>query len=119
MLLQVWSGYFQDDHADALAHEPVLAAILGKARLASQPTLSRFFCRMDKNTLTQFTEIQRKLRKRVYSVEKPQQVLFDLDSTLLDAYGKQEGNAFNVHYQACGYHPLLCYDGLTGDLLKG
>ena len=46
-------------------------------------------------------------------------MLFDLDSTLLDAYGKQEGNAFNVHYQSFGYHPLLCYDGLTGDLLKG
>lgn len=25
---------------------------------------------------------------------------------------------FNFHYQAHGYHPLLCYDGLTGDLLK-
>jgi hypothetical protein len=45
-------------------------------------------------------------------------VLFDLDSTLLDTYGKQEGEAFNFHYQAHGYHPLLCYDGLTGDLLS-
>ena len=25
---------------------------------------------------------------------------------------------FNFHYQAHGYHPLLCYHGLTGDLLK-
>lgn len=45
-------------------------------------------------------------------------MLFDLDSTLLDTYGKQEGEGFNFHYQAHGYHPLLCYDGLTGDLLK-
>lgn len=45
-------------------------------------------------------------------------MLFDIDSTLLDTYGKQEGEAFNYHYQAHGYHPLLCYDGLTGDLLK-
>ena len=33
-------------------------------------------------------------------------------------YGNQEGEGFNCHYQAHGYHPLLCYDGLTGDLLK-
>lgn len=45
-------------------------------------------------------------------------MLFDIDSTLLDTYGNQEGEGFNYHYQAHGYHPLLCYDGLTGDLLK-
>ena len=45
-------------------------------------------------------------------------MLFDLDSTLLNTYGKQEGEAFNFHYMAHGYHPLLCYDGITGDLLK-
>ena len=45
-------------------------------------------------------------------------MLFDIDSTLLDTYGHQEGEGFNFHYQAHGYHPLLCYDGLTGDLLK-
>lgn len=41
-------------------------------------------------------------------------MLFDIDSTLLDFYGDQEGEGFNYHYQAHGYHPLLCYDGLTG-----
>jgi hypothetical protein len=45
-------------------------------------------------------------------------MLFDIDSTLLDTYGNQEGEGFNFHYQAHGYHSLLCYDGLTGDLLK-
>ena len=48
----------------------------------------------------------------------PQAVILDLDSTLLDAYGKQEGRAFNFHYQSNGYHPLVCYDGMTGDLVK-
>ena len=45
-------------------------------------------------------------------------MLLDLDSTLFETYGKQEGEGFNFHYQAHGYHPLLCYDGMTGDLLK-
>ncbi len=42
----------------------------------------------------------------------------DLDSTFLDTYGHQEGEGFNFHYQSHGYHPLVCYDGITGDLLK-
>lgn len=62
--------------------------------------------------------IMRQLRRAVYSVQRPEFMLFDIDSTLLDTYGKQEGGAFNFHYQAHGYHPLLCYDGLTGDLMK-
>lgn len=45
-------------------------------------------------------------------------MVFDLVSTLLDTYGEQEGEAFNCHYQAHGCHPLLCFDGITGDLLK-
>lgn len=45
-------------------------------------------------------------------------MLLDLDSTLFGTCGNQEGEGFNFHYQAHGYHPLLCYDGLNGDLLK-
>ena len=119
VLLQIWSGYFQDDDADELTNEPVMRAILEKERLASQPTLSRFYNRMDEKTLEQLNHISEELRGRVYGIEKPDQVLFDLDTTLFPAYGKQEGNAFNTHYQANGLHPLLCYDGLTGDLLRG
>ena len=48
----------------------------------------------------------------------PQAVILDLDSTLLDAYGRQERRVFNFHYQSNGYHPLVCYDGMTGDLIK-
>jgi len=118
MLYQITAAYYQDDHADYLRTDPVFTAVVGKEKLASQPTLSRFHNRLDENTLKQLEEIQQVLRKRVYSVERPEHVLFDLDSTLLATYGEQEGKAFNYHYQADGYHPLLCYDGMTGDLLK-
>ena len=118
MLYQITGAYFQDDHADSLRNDPVMNAVIGKTALASQPTLSRFHNRMDEQSLQQLEEIQRILRRRVYSVNKPEHILFDLDSTLLAAYGTQEGEAFNYHYQAHGYHPLLCFDGMTGDLLK-
>lgn len=118
VICQIISAYFKDDCADELTNEPVMTTVLNKDALASQPTLSRFFNRMDEDTLEQLNRITRELRKVIYSIKKPEFMLFDIDSTLLDTYGKQEGEGFNYHYQAHGYHPLLCYDGLTGDLLK-
>ena len=118
MVYQIISAYFEDDCADELTLDPVFNAILEKDRLASQPTLSRFFNRMDEDTLLQFDDIDKSLRDIIYSIKYPEHVLLDLDSTLFGTYGSQEGEGFNFHYQAHGYHPLLCYDGLTGDLLK-
>ena len=45
-------------------------------------------------------------------------VTFDLDSKHSDTYGKQEKTDYNAHYQTNGYHPLVPFDGLTGDFLK-
>jgi len=117
-IYQITSAYFEDDCADELTNDPVFTTTLGKEALASQPTLSRFYNRMDDDTLDQFERINMELRKKVYSLAKPEMILFDLDSTLLETYGRQEGSAFNFVYKANGYHPLMCYDGLTGDLLK-
>ena len=118
IIYMIIAGYFEDDASDELTNDPVFKAVLNKDALASQPTVSRFFNRMDEDTLNQFLTIGRILRKRVYSIQMPQAVILDLDSTLLDAYGKQEGRAFNFHYRSNGYHPLVCYDGMTGDLIK-
>ena len=118
MIYMIIAGYFEDDSSDELTNDPVFKAVLNKDTLASQPTISRFHNRMDEDSLNQFLSINQILRKKVYSVQMPEAIILDLDSTLLNTYGKQEGRAFNFHYQSNGYHPLVCYDGLTGDLIK-
>ncbi|QUH25049.1 transposase [Serpentinicella alkaliphila] len=89
MIYQILAGYFNDNDADELSNEPVFKSILDKECLDSQPTLSRFFNRMDSDTLTQFNEISKELRKIAYMIKKPEKVLFDLDSTLLNTFGVQ------------------------------
>lgn len=118
MIYTIIAGYFEDDASDELTNDPVFKSVLEKDALASQPTVSRFFNRMDEDTLNQFLTIGRILRNKIYNIKMPQAVILDLDSTLLDAYGRQEGSVFNFHYQSNGYHPLVCYDGMTGDLIK-
>ena len=118
MIYMIIAGYFEDDASDELTNDPVFKSVLEKDALASQPTVPRFFDRMDEDTLNQFLTIGRILRKKIYNIQVPQAVILDLDPTLLDAYGRQEGRALNFHYQSNGYHPLVCYDGMTGDLIK-
>ena len=105
VMYQIFSSYNEDDCADELSNEPVITAALEKERLASQPTLSRFFNRMDESTLQQFSDILVELRKTVYRINPPEHVLFDLDSTLLRLFGNQEGKGYNAHYADAGYHP--------------
>lgn len=43
----------------------------------------------DDDTLRQFDEIMRQLRKKIYSLQMPEFVLFDIDTALLPTYGKK------------------------------
>jgi len=46
------------------------------------------------------------------------ELLIDLDSAYSDIVGNQEDTDYNARYETNGYHPLVAFDGLTGDLLK-
>ena len=107
MIYMIIAGYFEDDASDELTNDPVFKPVLNKDALASQPTVSRFFNRMDEDTLNQFLTIGRILRKKSLQCSDATGCHSGFDSTLLDAYGKQKGRAFNFHYQSNGYHPLV------------
>jgi hypothetical protein len=72
VIYQILAGYFNDNDADELTNEPAFKNILEKSALASPPTLSRFFSRMDTDTLDQFNEIIKELRKLVYGIKNPE-----------------------------------------------
>lgn len=117
-IFQILADNGADDCADSLKDEPLYKCILGKSSLASQPSLSRLHSRMDQDTLDSFEELHAKQLDTVYALERPNQIILDIDSTNFATYGKQEDSNFNYHYQTTGYHPLMVFDGCTGDLLK-
>ena len=71
VMYQVFSSYNEDDCADELSNEPVITAALEKERLASQPTLSRFYNRMDENTIQQLSDVMTEIRRIVYRISPP------------------------------------------------
>ena len=117
IIYQTINGYFSDDCADELKYDPAFRLLLEKDTLASQPTLSRFHNRLELDSLMRLKKIQKLIRKAAYNIDLPEQVVLDIDSTLFNTYGKQRGNDYNGHYGSRGYHPLLCYDAFTADLL--
>lgn len=117
-LYQMIAGYAEDDAADHLTDDPVFTQIIGTDALASQPSLSRFFGRFDDASMAQLNRANQEMLDKVHGHRQSKAVIFDLDSTHADTYGEQESTAYNAHYGAVGFHPLVAFDGLTGDFLK-
>ena len=57
MIYLIIAEYFEDDISDELTNDIVFKAVLNKGILASQPTISRFHNRMDRDSLKQFLSI--------------------------------------------------------------
>lgn len=112
------AGYHTDDASDELSVEPVFKEILKTDKLASQPTVSRRNNELDKNTFKAMECINTELLDRTYKIETPKFIVFDIDSTETETYGKQHGSTYNYHYGSTGFHPLMVFDGMTGDLIK-
>lgn len=112
------AGYRSDDASDHLRHDPVFNGILNKEALASQPTISRFINSLDENAIEAFNRLLEILFEKANPQRSTKHLVLDLDSTLFQTFGKQEQSAYNFHYSACGYHPLMLFNGLNGDLMK-
>ncbi|WEG11150.1 IS1380 family transposase [Pullulanibacillus sp. KACC 23026] len=117
-IYQIIAGYDKDDAADYLTNDPVFTQILGTDTLASQPSLSRFFKRFDHEAMDGLNQANQEILDKVHQFRKALALILDLDSTHSDAYGKQEESAYNAHYGTVGFHPLVAFDGVTGDFLK-
>lgn len=86
--------------------------------MASQPSLSRFYARFDENSIDHLNKANQELLDKVHAFRNPEALFIDLDSTHSDTYGGQESSDYNAHYGTMGYHPLVAFDGATGDFLK-
>lgn len=112
------AGYHTDDASDELRVDPVFREILKTDKLASQPTVSRRCNELNKNAFKMMESVNTELLDRAYQIETPEFIIFDIDSTDITTCGKQHGSAYNFHYGSTGFHQLLLFNGMTGDLIK-
>ncbi|MFN8675850.1 MAG: IS1380 family transposase [Thermomicrobiales bacterium] len=122
-LYQITAGYADQNDADSLRRDPLLKLVCGRLPetdpdLASQPTLSRFENRFTAQDCYRLAGAlgQVYLRERERA-GVPTHILLDLDSTDDPTHGEQEGRAYHGYYGQHVYHPLLVFDGETGQLI--
>ena len=118
LVLQIVAGYNTDSAANILQHDPVLQTLSTDEPLASQSSISRFYDRVVVETILTLQVLNQDLIDKARLVRNDTNMIIDLDSTHSDTFGHQEETAYNAHYGTNGYHPLVAFDGLTGDFLK-
>jgi hypothetical protein len=119
-ILQICAGYEDASDANTLRDDPAFQIALGRtpgedhARLASQPTLSRFE-RRSRRELVRFSNLLldlwiERLRRRAKKSHQPPRIVLDFDSTDFITYGEQQLALFHGHYGHYIYYPLLAFD---------
>jgi hypothetical protein len=122
-VFQLACGYADQDDADTLRTDPLFKLACGQLplsghHLASQPTLSRLENCVDRHTCRRLAValVQIYLNERGKDGPPPH-ILLDCDSTDDPTHGDQEGSAYHGYYRQHMYHPLLIFDGDTGQLI--
>ena len=118
LVLQIVAGYNTDSAANILQHDPILQTLSTDEPLASQSSIFRFYDRVVVETILTLQVLNQDLIDKARLVRNDTNMIIDLDSTHSDTFGHQEQTAYNAHYGTNGYHPLVAFDGLTGDFLK-
>jgi hypothetical protein len=122
-IYQIAAGYEDQDDADTLRTDPLLKLVCGRLPetdpdLASQPTFSRLENAYAARDCYRLAEAL----GAIYLAEReregiPTHIVLDLDSTDDPTHGEQEGSAYHGYYRQHMYHPLLVFDGDTGQFI--
>jgi hypothetical protein len=106
-----------------LKHNGVFQYLTGLPAYPDPTTLRRFLLRMAPLALSKLRRLHdRLLLSMILKPKPPTKVIFDLDSTVLILYGKQEMARIGYNPKKWGrpsYHPLLCFNGITKDFWHG
>lgn len=106
-----------------LKRNGVFQYLTGLHTYPNPTTLRRFLLRMSPLALAKLRRLHDKLLLiMILKPKPPTRVIFDLDSTVLVLYGKQEMAHIGYNPIKRGrpsYHPLLCFNGITKDFWHG
>lgn len=120
-IFQICLGYDDGNDADWLRTDRLLKTVCDRVpddpeNLSSQPTLSRFENACDARTLRRLLDWMED--SYVESLpEDTEAVVLDIDPTDDPTHGQQQLAFFHRHFDQSMLHPLLVFDGDTGQLI--
>lgn len=117
------AGYEDVNDAARLCLDPAMRHLVGgNARDKEKPAAStsevgRFETEIlsAKNNLKTLIDLSGQWINQVHQRKPPQELILDMDSSVSETYGQQEGSAYNGHFGCTCYHPLFLFNQF-GDL---
>jgi hypothetical protein len=121
------AGSEDTNDTDRLAVDPAMRQIVGGRAIehttSSTSQVSRFETEVltTKENQAALARLSGKWIDRVMKARKLTRIVLDMDSSVSETYGRQEGSAYNGHFGCTCYHPLFCFNhegDLEGALLQ-
>jgi hypothetical protein len=117
------AGYEDVNDAERLAVDPAIRHVVGgraaqaDKEAASTSGVGRFETETlsTNSNLTALMNLSGEWIDKAHQRQPLKQLILDLDSSVSETYGKQEGTAYNGHFECSCYHPLFLFNQF-GDL---
>ena len=115
------AGYEDVNDADRLAHDPAMRAVVDRTGLDRQAASTSQMGRFETGWLTSeanlaaLADLSGAWIDRVHARRPQTTIVLDMDSSVSETHGAQEGSAYNGHFGCTCYHPLFVFNQF-GDL---
>ena len=112
------AGYEDVNDAERLCGDPAMRHIVGgrasqpEKMAASSSELGRFETEMlaSPRNLTTLMNLPGEWVDSVSQRQPLKKLILDMDSSVSETYGNQQGAAYNGHFECCCYHPLFLFN---------
>ena len=117
------AGYEDVNDAERLAVDPAMRHVVGGRaaqadnEAASTSGVGRFETEIlsTRRNLTALMNLSGEWIDKVHQRQPLRELILDMDSSVSETYGEQEGSAYNGHFECMCYHPLFLFNQF-GDL---
>src|SRR5271170_6077672 len=110
------AGYEDTNDAERLSVDPTMRYIVGGRATEHTAASTSQMGRFETEVLTQsgnleaLTNLSGKWIDRLRERQPMRELILDMDSSVSETYGEQEGTAYNGHFACTCYHPLFCFN---------
>jgi hypothetical protein len=115
------AGYEDTNDADRLSVDPAMRRVVGRRAVGKTAASTSQIGRFETEVLTSQENMKASMQlsgkwiEKTRSIEARKRIVLDMDSSVSETYGNQEGSKYNGHFGCTCYHPLFCFNQ-DGDL---
>ena len=121
LIMSVLSGAKHMNHLAIIRKDTVIRTLFAWKGFPDNRTFGRLFRLFNHAHCNELSEVEHKARKKVWSKKWFGRITLDMDSTVKEVYGSQEGTEKGYNPKKNGqksYHPLLCFIAETRECLN-